>query len=678
MGFHRLVREGMSRGRHSGLTGPPEIPDGPDGRPSGLGGKLRSARRAAAGTLAAVPKVIRLVWRASPVLTLGLGASTVLAGVMPAVTAYTAKLLIDAVVNAIAVRASGAVVDETVLGLPFGIGIALPTTTAIVVLAGVQFGAYAVSSLLSTTRNICQQLLQEQVTIGIQLQVMRHAAHLDLAFFEDSESYDLLRRAQGGAAVRPVMMVSGVFGLIQTAITFASMAILLVAVSPILALVAFVAPLPAFVADTRYGWRGYNLARWSSALRRRMEYLTSLVTTDSSVKEVKLFGLSRFFIDRFALLARVYQVRQRRLVTSRYLAGFGWSTITTAAGSLTYLYVALEAVAGRLTLGDLTLYTQAASSVQGSVQGLLSGLGSMYEHNLYLTDLDELLARPIGIERPDAGSRPLPRPVRGEITFEHVSFSYPDSEVPALRDVSLTIAAGETVAVVGRNGAGKSTLIKLVCRLYDPTEGRILLDGTDLRDLDPEDLRGMVAAMFQDYVTYQATAGENIGLGDVERIEDRPAIESAGEKSGASSLLGRLGGYDAPLGKWFDGGVELSGGEWQKIALGRAFMRDARILILDEPTSALDAQAEYELFARLRRLAEGRTAIYISHRFSTVRQADRILFLEDGRLVEHGTHEALMARGGRYARLFTLQASAYTGQAIEPEIDADLIEPAAG
>jgi len=250
----------------------------------------------------------------------------------------------------------------------------------------------------------------------------------------------------------------------------------------------------------------------------------------------------------------------------------------------------------------------------------------------------------------------------GEIVFEHVTFRYPGTGHEALRDLSLRIAPGETVAIVGRNGAGKSTLIKLICRLYDPTEGRILLDGVDLRDIDPSDVRRLIGGMFQDYVTYQASAAENIGLGELERIEDRDAVEDAARKGGADSLLERLpDGWDTPLGKWFDGGVELSGGEWQKIALGRAFMRDARILVLDEPTSALDAQAEFELFARLRKLAEGRTAIYISHRFSTVRQADRILFLEHAELVEQGTHDQLMALGGRYARLFTLQASAYTG-----------------
>ena len=616
--------------------------------------------------------MLGLVWTASRVLTIGLAIATVLAGIVPAVTAYIAKLLIDAVVRAITAHAAGAQVPPGAFGLdPVGV---------VVLLAVAQFAIYALTSFLSTLRNVCQQLLQERVTNTIQLQIMDHAAKLDLAFFEDSASYDLLRRAQQGASSRPLFMVSGVFGLIQTAIAFASMILVLILLSPLLAIVAIVAPIPAFIADTRYGWRGYSFARWASPIRRRMDYLTTLVTTDTYAKEVKLFGLGPYFIDRFRKLSTVYQDRQRGIVVSRYFAGFVWSTITTLAGSLTYLYVALQAIAGRLTLGDLTLFTQAATSVQNSVQGLLGGASSMYENNLYLNDLFELLATPVGIE---AAAEPRSEAVApfdagrvgGELVFDAVTFRYPGRESDALTEVSFRIAPGETIAVVGRNGAGKSTLIKLVTRLYDPTAGRILLDGVDLRDIEPATLRRLIGGMFQDYVTYQASAAENIGLGELSRIEDRDAVEDAARKGGADTLLDRLpDGWDTPLGKWFDGGVELSGGEWQKIALGRAFMRDARILLLDEPTSALDAQAEFELFARLRSLARGRTAIYISHRFSTVRQADRILFLEHGRLVEQGTHEELMALGGRYAHLFTLQAAAYTGEAVElpDEVEAEV------
>lgn len=629
-----------------------------------------------------------MVWTASRILTLGLATATVFAGIVPALTALIAKGLIDTVVRAITANVSGVPAATETFG-PFN----LDPTGIVVLLAVAQFLVYALSSFLSTLRNVCQQLLQERVTNTIQLEIMNHAAKLDLSFFEDSTSYDLLRRAQQGASSRPLFMVSGVFGLIQTAIALISMLVLLFTYTPLLAMIALIAPIPAFVADTRYGWRGYSFARWASPLRRRMDYLTTLVTTDTYAKEVKLFGLGPYFIDRFRQLSRVYQDRQRGLVVTRYFAGFVWSSLTTLAGSLTYLYLALQAVAGKLSLGSLTLFTQAASSVQGSVQGLLGGAGSMYENNLYLNDLFELLATPVGIEGTagdgsiaterrtapaDAAAAVAGTPsldlaaTRGELTFDHVTFRYPGREEDAVADVSFTISPGETVAVVGRNGAGKSTLIKLVTRLYDPTGGRILLDGVDLRELEPAAVRKLIGGMFQDYVTYQASAAENIGLGELGHLEDRQAIENAAIKGGADSLLDRLpDGWDTPLGKWFDGGVELSGGEWQKIALGRAFMRDARILLLDEPTSALDAQAEFELFARLRSLARGRTAIYISHRFSTVRQADRILFLEHGKLVEQGTHAELMALDGRYAQLFTLQAAAYTGEPVD-----DVLPPA--
>ncbi|HET9849581.1 MAG TPA: ABC transporter ATP-binding protein [Candidatus Dormibacteraeota bacterium] len=656
---------------NSGLTGEPPMEEPPDQQgPKDLRSRWNNLKQSVKGTTAALPEVLKLVWEASPGITSGLFVATVIAGFVPAASAYTTRLLINTVVQGIVVRREHTL-DQVQLDLgPWHLG--FTTLNAIIFLAVLQLLIFALIAFLSTMRNITQQLLQNSVSMRIQLMVMEKAATLDLAFYEDPASYDLLRRAQTDSINRPMMMISTAFGLLQTALTFISMIALLVVVSPLLALIALVSPIPAFIADTRYGWRGYNIARWGSRLLRRMNYLVTLLTTDTYAKEVKLFGLAPYFINRYRLIANSYYGSQRRQVTRRYTVGFLWGNLSTIATSVTYLYVALQAVVGRLHLGDLTLYTTAAQSVQNSIQGILSGFSGMYEHNLYLNNLFELMATKTTLPAPEHPAE-VPVPLRGEIRFEHVSFAYPGATSNAVTDLSFSIAPGETLAIVGRNGAGKTTLFKLICRLYDPTEGRILIDGVDLRDYDPAQLRQHIGGMFQDYVTYQATAAENIGLGNLDGIADRQAVVRASQQAGADSLIADLPeGYDTALGKWFDAGVNLSGGEWQKVALARAFMRDARILLLDEPTSALDAQAEYDLFERLRTLTRGKTAVYISHRFSTVRRADRILFLEHGRLVEQGTHEQLMRLGGRYARLFRLQASAYTGEDVPEEADLDI------
>ncbi|AHH97062.1 ABC transporter ATP-binding protein [Kutzneria albida] len=638
----------------SGLTGSVDIPEPEEPKQDNdLRSRWARLRQSVSAVLRGLPRVVRLSWEAGPWLTTWLALATVISGLSPAATAYMAKLLLDSVTHAVLVHTQH-LPDQAVLG-PF----TLDTVQMIIAVAVLQLLLTAVTTVMNTVSQVSQGLLQDRVSHTIQLKVMDHASKLDLAFFEDSASYDLLRQAQQEAPSRPMSMMNGAFGLIRTLITFSSMIALLLTISPLLAAVAVLAPIPAFIAESRYGLRTYRFALWTSPIRRRMDYLGRLVTTDEDAKEVKLFGLGPYFVDRFRQLGKVYFARQRKLSTERTLRSTGWGMLTTLTGSLTYLYIALEAVYGRLTLGDLLLFTQATSSVQGSVSALFSGATGMYENNLYLDNLYKLLATEPTITRPER-PRELPKPVRGHVVFEHVSFSYQGSERPALSDVSFEIRPGETAAVVGRNGAGKSTLFKLLCRLYDPTGGRILLDGVDLRELDPDDLRLHISAMFQDYVTYQATAAENIGLGDLGRVEDRPRVESAAAAGGADELLTGLSrGYDTPLGRWFNEGANLSGGEWQKVVLSRAFMRDAPLLVLDEPTSALDAQAEYDLFARLRRLSHGRTTLYISHRFSTVRQADRILFLQGGELVESGTHAELMRVDGQYAHLFTLQAAAY-------------------
>ncbi|MEA2598710.1 MAG: ATP-binding cassette, subfamily bacterial [Thermomicrobiales bacterium] len=601
----------------------------------------RSAARAMRNTWGSLVRVFGLVWSTSRRLTIALAAVTLLQSVVPVAQVWLAGRLIDEVVHAIG-KGGG---DDHV--------------RPVVILAVAQLLLFLGSSLLQTLGNISQQLLQEQLAIHVQLLIMEHANSLDLADFENAAYYDQLQQAQRESANRPVAMVAGVFSLVRTAITFATMIALLIGLSPWIAAAALLSPIPAFISGSRYGWWGFQQMRRQSPTRRLMSYLTTLLTTDEFNKEIKLYTLGDHFIDRYRTIAGDYYQDTRRLLVRRYLSGFGWGALTIVASSGTFLYVALLAVRGTISLGALTVFTQAAQQVQSAFQGMLGGVQGIYEHGLYLSTLYDLLDRQPAIQAP-ANPVPVRRPFQRGIEFRNVTYCYPDKETPAVDNVSFTIVPGETIALVGRNGAGKTTIVKLLGRLYDPESGQILIDGHDIRDYDPRELRREFGMMFQDYAAYQLSARENVGVGNVERVGDLAAIARAAERGGADDVIAGLPkGYETTLGKWFEGGHQLSGGEWQKVALSRAFMRDAQILILDEPTAALDAQAEHDLFSRIKSLAEGKIALFISHRFSTTRMADRILVLDQGRLIEQGTHQELMALGGQYSHLFELQAASY-------------------
>jgi ATP-binding cassette subfamily B protein len=566
---------------------------------------------------------------------------SVLFGILPTVSAWISKLLIDAVVAAVNAHADA------------------PHAQVVVELVLLQLGVVLGTSLLQTVRNINQQALQELTARRVQLMIMKHANRLDLSFFENPAFYDSLQQAQREAGYRPVGMVEQLFGLLRSSITFLSMIALIGRLGWGVALIALLAPIPSFIASSRYGWQGYQMSRRQSPDRRRLSYYLDLLTRDTFNKEIKLFGLGNLFIDRWQEISLRFYRENRALVVRRYVMGFIWGSLTTLVTSGTYLYVALQTIAARFTLGDLTFYTQAVGQVQSSFQGILGGLSDMYENSLYLTNLYEFLDYEPHIQSP-ANPRKLALPLRQGIAFRDVSFTYPGKTTPALQHVSFTIRPDEAVALVGLNGAGKTTIVKLLTRLYDPDEGQILLDGYDLREYDLADLHAAIGVIFQDYVTYYFSARENIGVGRLPEMENLERVEASAAKSGADSVVAKLPkGYETTLGRWFDEGFQLSGGEWQKIALARAFMRDAEILILDEPTASLDARAEYEIFTRMKALTEGKMALFISHRFSTVRLADRIFVLENGTIAEAGTHEELLALGGTYADLFNLQAAAY-------------------
>jgi ATP-binding cassette, subfamily B, bacterial len=566
---------------------------------------------------------------------------SVVSGITPAATAMIAQWLLDAVL----------------------LGIKQGTISPIWLPVGFQLVLNMLDRFFTRLNVALRQLLQDRVSDHVQMLILTRANRLDLAQFEDAEFYDKLRHASQDANNKPAMMTAQICDLLRATMTLISMLFLLSHLAWWLLIGALIVPIPSFIATSRYGWKGYWLARRQSPERRLQRYITQVLTVDMHNKEIKLFNLGDFFLQRFYELAEKLYQENKRLILPRELLGLWWGTLSAIANSGIYLYVALQAVLRSITPGQLTRYVIASNQAGQSFQQILDALSDAYENHLFVNTLFEFLEYEPRIVSPQ---HPLPialLPYESglEIEFRHVSFTYPGKEQPALKNVSFTLRVGEAIALVGGNGAGKTTLVKLLTRLYDPDEGEIIIGGHSIKDYDPKVLREQIGVIFQDFMCYQMTAQENIGIGRVAEIKNGASIRSAAEKSGADPLIQRLSaGYETMLGRWFEKGVELSGGEWQKVALARAFMRNAPILILDEPTSALDAQAESDVFTRFRQLTRNKTTIFISHRFSTVRLADRILVIEQGSIIESGSHQELMGLRGRYAELFNLQAQAYS------------------
>jgi ATP-binding cassette subfamily B protein len=596
-----------------------------------------------------VPALFKLVWETHRGLTLAMGALRLIRGVVPVAVLWVGKLIIDAVVAAR--EASG---DwRTVLPLVL-----------------LEIGLVVLGELLSRASRLVDGLLADLFTNRVSVKIMQHAATLDLAMFEDPNFYDHLERARRSSTGR-IGLIAQLLGIAEGLITLATISIALLAFNPWLMLLLAVAVLPSFLGEVHYSALQYSLMfRWTQQ-RRQLDYLRYVGASDETAKEVQLFGLAPWLTNRFKRLSDTWHAENRSLAVRKALVSSGLSLISTAAYYGAYVLIIARTIAGTISLGSLTFLAMSFARGRDTIQGLLGTLGSIYDESLYLRDLFVFFEMQPTIAS-KSGARPVPRPMREGFVFENVGFKYPGSDRWALRHASFQLRPGERIALVGENGAGKTTLTKLLARLYDPTEGRILLDGVDLREYDLASLRQAIGVIFQDYVRYDFRFDENIGVGEIQATHkylDTPAgtngdapdaLQVASDKSLAASLLPKLPArWRQMLGRRFDEGVELSGGEWQKVALARAYMRDAQVFILDEPTASLDARAEYDVFLRFSELMAGRTAVLISHRFSTVRMADRILVLKNGEVVEEGTHEELVARGGLYGELFAMQAAGY-------------------
>jgi len=594
-------------------------------------------RQRVRGSFAHTGKALGLVWRSAPGGTIALAVLTVLVAALYPASAYVGKLIVDAVVAARAGTGAASVALRFVV---------------------LELGVITAIALCERALGLIRQVVGARLGVDVNIMILEKALTLDLRHFEDAEFYDKLTRARREASARPLSLVQGHFLLLKNGLGLAGYLALLVHFSGWMMLGLLLATVPAFVSETRFSGAAFRLRNWRSPDARRLNYLEYVIANDEHAKEVKLFGLGPLLLGRYRRLAETFFREDRRLAIARAGWGYGLSLLSTLTFYGCYALIVMATVRGRLSLGDMTLYLVAFRQGQQSFQAILGALGGMYEDNLYMSNLFEYLAIPTTQPAPQA---PVAVAAEQGIRFERVGFRYPGAESWAVKDVDVFIPKGQSLALVGENGAGKTTLIKLLARLYQPTEGRVLLDGRDLRDWDETSLRQRIGVIFQDFNQYQFLLRENVAVGSVEHLEDDLRVQRAVEQGGARELVaGLAGGIETQLGRWFKGGVELSGGQWQKVALARAFMREeADILILDEPTAALDAEAEHAVFERFRALAHGRTTILISHRFPTVRMADRILVLEQGRVIEEGSHADLLRAGARYARLFHLQAQGY-------------------